>query len=65
MRTTVAPKMHFCVDLPFTMPMYCRPPQAPRHTTRDRAQVTCSNCARKLARWQPQETKEREDTAHA
>ena len=52
------PRIHFTVDLPFTMPMYCRPTQVPRHTTRERSQVTCQNCARKVARWQPQERKE-------
>ena len=56
------PRTHFTVDLPFTMPMYCRPTQRPRHTTRDRAQVTCHNCAQKLARWQPVQGDKKERT---
>ena len=59
MGTPATPKVHFTADLPFPTPMYCRPTQVPPHTTRDRSQVTCQNCARKLARWQPEEREEK------
>ena len=51
MRTPATPTVHFMIDLSFPMPMYCRPSVVPRHTTRDRSQITCQNCTRKLARW--------------
>ena len=62
MSTSATPRVHFTVDLPFTMPMYCRPTQVPRHTTRDRSQVTCHNCVRKLARWEPVQEDKKEET---
>ena len=47
---------------PLAMPMYCRPSLTPRQTTRDRSQVTCHNCVRKLARWEPVQDSGKEGT---